>query len=156
MVEVRRYAPLKGHQGDYAHTGTLRYPMAGSVRLWHDDVRSPPDRSWVWARTNEVARNVLDQGRVVEISMDHDLGGHWGEPDSVEVMCIMGDNCPEGSGFDLAHWMVEHNLLPALITVHSWNGGAGFRMVKYFRNNGHPTARQIPYDSERLDHYRVA
>lgn len=43
------------------------------IRLWHDDVRPPP-RGWVWVRTNDDARAILQTGRVIEASLDHDLG----------------------------------------------------------------------------------
>jgi hypothetical protein len=44
------------------------------IRLWHDDVRPPPDDSWTWARTNDAAKAVLEAHPVCEISLDHDLG----------------------------------------------------------------------------------
>jgi len=45
------------------------------VKLYIDDVRNPPDDSWVVARTAKDAIEILDSGLVIsEISFDHDLG----------------------------------------------------------------------------------
>jgi len=45
-------------------------------RIWLDDVRAPPDNeNWtVWAKTIEVCKVYLEDGRVEAISFDHDLG----------------------------------------------------------------------------------
>lgn len=43
------------------------------MKLWHDDVRPNPE-GWVWARTNNEAKRILETESVDEISLDHDLG----------------------------------------------------------------------------------
>jgi hypothetical protein len=51
------------------------------VRLWHDDIRRPPeDMEWFWARTNDAAMAVLNARHVDVISLDHDLGLHHEDP----------------------------------------------------------------------------
>jgi len=45
------------------------------MKLWIDDIRTPPDGSWHWAKTSHDALLVLKTGMVSIISFDHDLGG---------------------------------------------------------------------------------
>lgn len=44
------------------------------MKLFLDDIRNPPDESWVIARTYEEAIQHLMTGWVEEVSLDHDLG----------------------------------------------------------------------------------
>jgi hypothetical protein len=44
------------------------------LKLWVDDLRTPPDASWVWITTPIVAIWMLDNHYITEISLDHDLG----------------------------------------------------------------------------------
>jgi len=45
------------------------------MKLWVDDIRLPPDETWVWARNARDAKNIIHGGFVDEISLDHDAGG---------------------------------------------------------------------------------
>jgi len=51
------------------------------MKLWIDDLRSPPDNGWFWTKNSSdalvVIRLAAHQGGVIlnEISFDHDLGG---------------------------------------------------------------------------------
>lgn len=85
------------------------------VKLWHDDVRPPPDGSWVWVRTNTEAKEIMSRTVVDEASLDHDLGC---EPE--DGLYARGSS-PAGTGLDLCRWMVDHDLVPRRVTVHSWN-----------------------------------
>lgn len=58
------------------------------MKLFLDDIRIPPDNSWVIARTARAAIEFLATGAVEEISFDHDLGE--------EV---------NGTGYDVAKWI---------------------------------------------------
>jgi len=44
------------------------------IKLWVDDIRTPPDKSWIWARSYQEAIYELSLGNVTLISLDHDLG----------------------------------------------------------------------------------
>jgi hypothetical protein len=92
------------------------------MKLWLDDVRPAPE-GWHWVRTAIEALMWMITGVVEEASLDHDLGGvpanHGGTYDF---------SLPNGG--DLVTWMVERNLFPHRITVHSWNVIAFARMVK--------------------------
>jgi hypothetical protein len=45
------------------------------MKLWIDDTREPPDKTWVWVKTSEEARRILHHQSVDFIAFDHDLGG---------------------------------------------------------------------------------
>lgn len=102
------------------------------VLLWHDDVRPAPE-GWVWARRNEEAMAILEQGDVVMASLDHDLGYHDVElpddPDELaEVLLLKGQS--EQTGYELVEWMVETGNVPPEIRIHSWNPGGAERMAR--------------------------
>lgn len=110
------------------------------MKLWHDDIRTPPDNSWEWARTNEQAQEFLKTGDVKVCSLDHDLG-----LDSVEIdpnvnpwrYYEQAGDSPYGTGVDLVEWMVENHLVPDQITIHSWNPEGAIRMAKTFNDAGY-------------------
>lgn len=50
------------------------------MKLWIDDLRSPPEDNWVWAKNSvealaRLAQSVMPEFHITEISFDHDLGG---------------------------------------------------------------------------------
>lgn len=104
------------------------------VKIWHDDIRRPPDDTWTWARTNDAAIAVLMAREVHEISLDHDLGLHGEDPDAPAAE--LGRSQAEQTGYHLAQWMCHHRLLPAKITIHSWNPVGAARMAAAFRDAG--------------------
>ena len=79
-------------------------------KIWLDDLRTPPDASWLWAKTAPEAVDHLANGRVERISLNHDLG-----------------NDTEGTGYTVASWLEEcgaqglWELVPSTILVHSAN-----------------------------------
>lgn len=92
------------------------------VRLWHDDVRLPPE-GWAWARTNDAAIEILENENVVECSLDHDLGLDYLTPEQIQadptLMAMKGRG--EQTGYHLVCWMIEMEKVPAKVTIHSWN-----------------------------------
>ena len=100
------------------------------MKLWHDDVRSPPE-GWVWAQNNEDAKLTLKTRAVTEIPMDHDLGA------SPSDGLFARGSSQEGSGYDLAVWMVENTLVPPVITIHSWSTVGAQRMADVFNDAGY-------------------
>lgn len=44
------------------------------TKLWIDDLRHPPDHTWIWVKTSQEAIDVLQSQHVDHISFDHDLG----------------------------------------------------------------------------------
>jgi hypothetical protein len=115
------------------------------TKLWHDDIRRPPDDSWIWARTNQDAQLILRSGEVDIISMDHDLGLHNADPDVQDADMQRGWD-EENDGYTLAKWMVEENFIPDNITIHSWNPYGAKRMAnKLAEANPQPYILVKPY-----------
>ena len=81
------------------------------MKLWVDDLRSAPD-GWQLATTASEAIALLRQGKIQQLSLDHDLG----EPESVV-----------GSGYQVAIWLEEQAytgnwaVIPDRISIHSAN-----------------------------------
>ncbi len=95
------------------------------MKLWVDDVRTPPE-GWAWAKTIEEAAPLLENGGVVEASLDHDLG----EGDGRE-------------GYDLLLWMAERGVWPSEgLAVHSSNPPGAERMCGVIERYG--PYRRVP------------
>ena len=77
------------------------------IKIWLDDIRSPPDESWTWCKNAKEAIFLLDNSPVSIISFDHDLG-----EDS-------------GSGYDVAKFIEQvthcNNFQPIEWRIHSAN-----------------------------------
>lgn len=86
------------------------------VKVFLDDCRPTP-AGWVPARSPEEVIRLLEQGNVIELSLDHDLG------DDVR-----------GTGYDVLTWIEEavavRGFQPPRIRVHSANPAAGQRMLQ--------------------------
>lgn len=133
------------------------------MKLWHDDARPAP-YGWEWARTNDTAKALLMSGKVVEISLDHDLG-YKGPPPGLCAVCggsgldfnniddpqrcgpcdgdgkigldvlyVVGED--DETGVDLARWMAAEGILPAKITVHSMNPVGAAEIAATLRDAG--------------------
>lgn len=106
-----------------------------AVKLWHDDIRRPPDDSWVWARTNDDAKLVFSAREVTECSLDHDLGLHDHDPDVPDADIQIGWD-EENDGLGLVKWMVENNRVPPIVTIHSHNPDGAKRMAQAIVESG--------------------
>ena len=79
------------------------------MKIWLDDLRSPPDASWTWVKSVAEAIGLMQSGQVEHASLDHDLGM---DPTGVEVP----------AGRRLVYWMAETNCWPSKsISIHSAN-----------------------------------
>lgn len=111
------------------------------TRLWFDDVRPPPDDTWVWARTNEEAKFLFANSQVVECSLDHDMGMDEVElpADVDEALDILAEHQKRASetGLDLVHWMVETGNVPPKVTIHSWNLAGAQNMAARLNRHGY-------------------
>jgi len=90
------------------------------VKIWLDDRRPPPEPSWTWCHTVSEARALLERrsSPVTEISLDHDLGP--GQPDAMTLVV----------------WMVDHDLVPFLVNIHTWNSAGALRMETFLLQHG--------------------
>ncbi|OWQ91847.1 hypothetical protein CDN99_05600 [Roseateles aquatilis] len=90
------------------------------MRVFLDDERSTP-AGWVRAYWPDEVIDLLGTGRVVELSLDHDLG-----------------NDERGTGYDVVLWIEEavalHGFQPPLIRVHSANSSAREKMEAGIRS----------------------
>lgn len=87
------------------------------MRLWVDDERPAPDDSWDVALTSEdaiecliIARMPRWEDPLIEVSLDHDLGG-------------------DDTGFKVLDWMIAEGVWPAVLTIHTANSVARKRML---------------------------
>jgi len=104
------------------------------MKIWHDDIRRPPDDSWTWARTNEQAAGLLSLNEVYIISLDYDLGLHEFDPDDEDAIFYKG---PLPLGVELVEWMVKNDKVPPTVIIHSWNPPGAQKMAEILRSYGH-------------------
>ena len=107
------------------------------MKLWHDDVRRPPD-GWTWVRTNNEAKEQLQTGNVDTISLDHDMGFHNLDPDNLgpyDHVTLRGTS--DDNGMRLVEWMVENEIVPKTVLIHSWNTDGAKRMYLYLNEHGY-------------------
>lgn len=72
------------------------------MKLWVDDIRTPPDDTWVWAKTSAEAIHLLENRLVAGfpwlppslMSLDHDLGGD-DTTRAVVLWCCNNDYWPK-------------------------------------------------------------
>lgn len=86
------------------------------MKVYLDDVRTPPE-GWHLARWPNEVIALLKQGKVTELSLDHDLGDD-----------------ERGTGYDVVVWLEEAVATrafvpPQRISVHSANIAARRRML---------------------------
>lgn len=96
------------------------------MKLWHDDMRPPPDDTWVWARTNDEAKTHLRSEAVEVASLDHDLGMEEVDLRDMDIeqqidVAIAQQERHSETGLDLVDWMVKEDLVPSIVRIHSWN-----------------------------------
>lgn len=94
--------------------------MVKTYKLWLDDIRQPPDDSWVVAKSYDEALQIIaKKGFPTEVSLDHDLGF----------------NIP--TGYDFVKWLVDqdinNNILPEdfIWFIHSANPCGAENMHSY-------------------------
>ena len=96
-------------------------------KLWLDDVRKPPDETWMWVKTVAEAIAFCESNPTIErMSLDHDLGGQPAETGGVY-------DFNEPTGLEFAKWVAaDVRRYPLeMIKVHSVNpeGALKMRMV---------------------------
>lgn len=107
------------------------------MRVWHDDVRPAPE-DWIWARNNDQARVLLECLPITMISLDHDLGAEihvTPDMDISQITLLKGQ--AEDNGMKLVEWMIDKDLVPRTVIIHSWNIPAAKRMYQAFLGAGY-------------------
>jgi hypothetical protein len=89
------------------------------MKIWLDDIRTPPDEAWEWAKTPGEAIALLHSNGVEVISLDHDLGF---------------DGERELNGYEVVLWIEEAVALrsydPPEMLVHSANPPGHDRLLR--------------------------
>ena len=97
------------------------------MKVWVDDIRLPPDNTWLKRLTSQGAIDWLEscktQGWSIDImSLDHDLGGD----DTTRPIVI---------------WMCDNDFWPVQVVVHSANPPGVYWLEgmidRYHPNNAH-------------------
>ena len=73
------------------------------MRLWIDDIKQPPDETWIWAKSYKTAVLFIlkYKDKIAHISFDHDLG-------------------EEKTGYDIAKF-IEYGAFLRVMPVISWH-----------------------------------
>ncbi|MEO8899953.1 MAG: cyclic-phosphate processing receiver domain-containing protein [Polyangiaceae bacterium] len=86
------------------------------MKIFLDDCRPTPE-GWIEARWPDEVIVLLEQGGVIEVSLDHDLGDD-----------------ERGTGYDVLSWIEEavatRSFQPPRLHVHSANPAARMRMLQ--------------------------
>lgn len=104
-----------------------------TLKVFLDDERATPE-GWVRAFWPEEVIELVKQGNVGEISLDHDLGDD-----------------EHGTGYTVLLWLEEqvivHGMIPPLLRVHSANSSARLKMeaaiasiTRHARGNTSPSS----------------
>lgn len=105
------------------------------MKLYVDDLRRCPD-GWKLARTITDAISHLYQGRVREISLDHD------------IVFIRGSDIRmhKESFMSVAYYMavMPRDLRPDKVRIHTANVDAGWKMHDLLRNAGYQEINVVP------------
>lgn len=74
------------------------------MKLWIDDIRTPPNDTWTWAKTELEAMTIVKEraSEITAVSFDHDLGG-------------------DDTSRSIALYMAEFDCFPPKCWVHSMN-----------------------------------
>lgn len=92
------------------------------MRVWLDDIRTPPHDGWIWVKSVPDAKTVIGNHytRIAVLSLDHDLG--MVESGTTDSGLIIADEIEAEKGYKLVLWMAETGLWPeGEIWIHSDN-----------------------------------
>lgn len=106
------------------------------MNLWLDDIRAAPE-GWTWVQSVEECIQKLATGEVEMLSLDNDLG--WVIDDAY---IYQGARALAPEGYKVVEWMVENNVWPEFVSVHSSNVIAKQRMQDMIETFGNYNKRQ--------------
>lgn len=118
---------------NYVAQAEMRNSMGARVKVWHDDVRRPPDDSWIWCRSNQEVIRIAKAFRIDELSMGHDLGGSdipLSDLDQMDTDFLQVDG--DETGVDLADWLGSNDKIPSRVTIHTMNPDGGRNILGAF------------------------
>lgn len=88
------------------------------MKIYLDDLRTAPI-TWHLVKTADECIEKLQTGQVEELSLDHDLSEeHYLEHFGYQ---LPSNTKPAKTGLSVVDWMVENNIWPSLIILHTMN-----------------------------------
>lgn len=106
-------------------------------KLYLDDIRKPPDDSWIVVRNFEAFANWIEANGLPDIvSFDHDLGHGqaYTKPRGKRVWIPRAEFEQIKDGYDCAKWMLLNYGMPKDCRVHSANP-VGAERIKNLLND---------------------
>jgi len=94
------------------------------MKIWLDDIRTPPDNTWTWCKSAQDFESVLQHiAEVTDISFDHDIASYdartGDEITGYHCLCMIEKI-----------WWNDGNFVVPRMTVHSANPVGRARMQK--------------------------
>lgn len=106
------------------------------MKIYLDDIRNPPS-GWDLVKTADACIAKLETGNVEELSLDHDLAEEHYDEKNWEYIDMHGytgtmdrANYREKTGYSVVQWMIQNNVWPKLVVVHSMNPVGRASMVQ--------------------------
>lgn len=87
------------------------------MNIWVDDIRTPPDDTWVWCKTSSEALWLLG----VEKHVCDLFGEVFGDYEPIAVMSLDHDLGGLDTTRPIVLWCCEHNFWPNEVRCHSSN-----------------------------------
>ena len=84
------------------------------MKIWVDDIRTPPDDSWKWVKTSGEAIKLLSD--YVKLKFDYELDIEY-----LEVMSLDHDLGGDDTTRPIVLWCCENDFWPVEVVVHSAN-----------------------------------
>ncbi len=98
----------------------MQEPRRTVIKLWLDDERKAPE-GWLGVTDWRVAQRLMEMQEVTEISLDHDLG--------------QDENGHNITVRPFVLWMLNANIIPDCIRVHSSNPDGARWVINQFRDH---------------------
>ncbi len=83
------------------------------MKIWVDDIRTPPASDWQWAKTSADA--------ILCLEIRAGIGNHKYLTGPIEVMSLDHDLGGDDTSRRIVLWMCENNFWPNEVRVHSAN-----------------------------------
>jgi hypothetical protein len=110
--------------------------LEGPLGLWVDDLRPKPESGrWHWAKNYNDAIVFLESYTYDVVSLDHDLNDFHMQSmnDGGEIDYDLPRGRQEKTGYHVALWMVEQNVFPPTVRVHTMNPVGGQNICQLLR-----------------------
>jgi len=125
------------------------------MKLFVDDIRSAPDKSWILVRTVTEAIRAIARYEFEVISLDHDISHyqHLDESDTDQYVHACHETFAAVAYFLVAAYNMEkgHLLKKPKIIIHSSNITAGEEMIAIVKSGDFPEVEHSPMGQVMID-----